>query len=204
MAESTRSSTRRYLKGEQTREQIIQAAKQLFTENGYHNTSIYDLFEKSGISKGAFYHHWKTKEDLAFTILDEMKMAYESRIYPLIETEGRARDQIERVLQTITELNADPNWHYCKLMAILSTELDPGDHGMGAAVHRMRGQWRQFWQALLRRAQEQGDLRADIATSDLSFLITSAICGVYLTGRKEDEPSERQKALSTLRKLLFT
>ena len=204
MPESTRPSTRRYLKGEQTRDQIVQAAKQLFTERGYHNTSIYDLFDKSGISKGAFYHHWKTKEDLAFTILEEIKKAYEARIYSILENEARARDQIERVLQTISELNADPNWHYCKLMAILSTELDANDEGLGAAVHALREQWRKFWQKLLSRAQQQGDLRADIPAAQMSFLVTSTLCGVYLVGRKEDGQGERNQALGTLRKLLFT
>lgn len=203
MSDSTRSS-RRYLKGEQTRDQIIQAARKLFTLRGYHNTSIYDLFELSGISKGAFYHHWKTKEDLAFTILEETKAAYDARLFSLLETEGRARDQIERVLQTIVELNSDPDWHCCRLMATWTSELNPLDGGLGTAVHEIRGRWQRFWEQLLKRAQEQGDLRADLPARDLSFLVTSSICGVYLTGKQDLEPASRSNAVETLRKLMFS
>ncbi|MCW8130325.1 MAG: TetR/AcrR family transcriptional regulator [Planctomycetota bacterium] len=203
MSDSTRSS-RRYLKGEQTREQIVQAARKLFTQRGYHNTSIYDLFELSGISKGAFYHHWKTKEDLAFTILEEMRKAYETRIFAVIETEGRARDQIERMLQTIVELNADPEWHYCKLLATWSSELGPNDGQLGAAIHEIRARWQTFWETLLRRAQDQNDLRSDLPARQLSFLVISAICGVYLTGKQDGVCQEGPNAMETLRKLLFT
>lgn len=203
MSDSNRSS-RRYLKGEQTREQIVQAARKLFTQRGYHNTSIYDLFELSGISKGAFYHHWKTKEDLAFTIMEEMRKAYDQHIFSAIEAEGRARDQIEHMLQKIVELNGDPEWHYCKLMATWSSELSPTDGSLGASIHEMRARWQAFWETLLRRAQEQGDLRADLPAKQLSFLVISAICGVYLTGKQELSCPSGPNALETLRKLLFT
>ncbi len=57
--------TRLTSRGEQTRDQIMQAARKLFTQRGYHYTSIYDLFDQAETTKGAFFHHWKTKEDLA-------------------------------------------------------------------------------------------------------------------------------------------
>lgn len=203
MSDSHRSS-RRYLKGEQTREQIIHAARKLFTQRGYHNTSIYDLFELSGISKGAFYHHWKTKEDLAFTILEEMRKAYDTRMFGIIETEGRARDQIEKVLQTIVELNSDPDWLYCRLMATWTSELDGNDGGLGSAIHEMRARWQTFWETLLKRAQDQGDLRADLPARELSFLVISSLYGIFLTGKQEPANASRVQALETLRKVLFT
>ncbi len=204
MIPQTRPSTRRYLKGEQTREQILQTARKLFMQRGYHNTSIYDLFERAGITKGAFYHHWKTKEDLALTILEDMKRSYETKIFGVLETEGNARAQIERTLDTIVELNADPNWHYCRLMATWTAELDPQEEELGRAVHEIRARWRGFWHQLLARAQAQGDLRADISPLELSFLMESTICGVNLTGKQERTVGENSHALHTFRKLLFT
>ena len=53
--------TRMTSRGEQTRDQIMQAARQLFTRRGYHYTSVYDLFDHAETTKGAFFHHWKTK-----------------------------------------------------------------------------------------------------------------------------------------------
>ena len=163
MSADQRPSTRRYIKGELTREQVLQAAKKLFMVRGYYNTSIYDLFEKAEITKGAFYHHWKTKEDLALTILDEMKNAYQKHLFPTLSADGRARDQLERALRTIRDLNSNPDWVYCRLLATWSAELGTGDDPLGKGVQELRQKMLGFWEQLLHRAQEQGDLRKDIS-----------------------------------------
>ncbi|MGG1656202.1 UNVERIFIED_ORG: TetR family transcriptional regulator [Anoxybacillus amylolyticus] len=54
---------------DERRVQFIEAAMKLFAEKGYHETSIQDLVEAWGISKGAFYHHFASKEDLLLAVL---------------------------------------------------------------------------------------------------------------------------------------
>ena len=202
MSADQRPSTRRYIKGELTREQVLQAAKKLFMVRGYYNTSIYDLFEKAEITKGAFYHHWKTKEDLALTILDEMKNAYQKHLFPTLSADGRARDQLERALRTIRDLNSNPDWVYCRLLATWSAELGTGDDPLGKGVQELRQKMLGFWEQLLHRAQEQGDLRKDIAPKELSFLMMSTILGVYISDRNGDCGASHT-ALETVRKILF-
>ncbi|WP_199426873.1 TetR/AcrR family transcriptional regulator [Thermaerobacillus caldiproteolyticus] len=51
------------------RTQFIETAMKLFAEKGYHSTSIQDIVEAWGISKGAFYHHFSSKEDLMLSIV---------------------------------------------------------------------------------------------------------------------------------------
>ena len=48
---------------EQTKEMILETSKNLFLKNGYDNTSIQDILDNlKGLSKGAIYHHFKSKE----------------------------------------------------------------------------------------------------------------------------------------------
>ncbi|MGQ9845429.1 MAG: TetR/AcrR family transcriptional regulator [Caldisericia bacterium] len=54
------------IKGNKTKKKIIEEAEILFTENGYDATSVKDICEKVGISKGAFFYHFPTKEFLFF------------------------------------------------------------------------------------------------------------------------------------------
>ena len=203
MTAGSRPSTRRYLKGEQTREQILQAAKELFMRKGYHNTSIYDLFEKAAITKGAFYHHWRTKEELALTILEEMRSAYETRIFTLVHSNGRARDTIEQALRTIRGLNSRPDWVYCRLLATWSAELSRDDGQLAKGVREMRQRWRDFWERILARAQEEGDLRRDISAKELSLLMSGTLMGVYIGGTG-DGSMNACDVLETMRKILFT
>ena len=51
-------------KGEESKRKIIDAAEKLFSENGYANTSVQDVLDELGISKGGFYHYFETKMDL--------------------------------------------------------------------------------------------------------------------------------------------
>jgi AcrR family transcriptional regulator len=49
---------------EETREKIIEAACELFSKYGYHNTQVMDIVKAVGMSAGTFYNHFKDKRDL--------------------------------------------------------------------------------------------------------------------------------------------
>jgi AcrR family transcriptional regulator len=57
------------LKGNQTKNKIIESATELFKRKGYGSTSIEDLRVETGISKGLMYYHFKNKEDLFIACL---------------------------------------------------------------------------------------------------------------------------------------
>ena len=48
------------------KEKIIEAAWALFMEQGYEQTTLQEILDRAGTSKGAFYHHFRAKEDLLF------------------------------------------------------------------------------------------------------------------------------------------
>ena len=56
-----------------TEERILQAAERLFLEKGYDNTTIQDIVDALGdLTKGAVYHHFKSKEDIMEAVGDRM------------------------------------------------------------------------------------------------------------------------------------
>ncbi len=58
---------------EQTVNLILDVAFQLFMEKGYEHTSIQDIIDQlGGLSKGAIYHHFKSKEDILVAVTDRM------------------------------------------------------------------------------------------------------------------------------------
>jgi AcrR family transcriptional regulator len=63
----------RRARGDQTRRDVIAAARQLFVDPGYHKTSVGDIVAKSGTgTRGAFYHHFKDKADLFRLVFEEV------------------------------------------------------------------------------------------------------------------------------------
>ncbi|GMV33536.1 MAG: hypothetical protein DCC59_16340 [Chloroflexi bacterium] len=57
-------------RSEETRSKIISSAIRLFSGRGFNAASVDDICAEAGISKGAFYHHFKSKQDLFLSLLD--------------------------------------------------------------------------------------------------------------------------------------
>ena len=58
---------------EETRNRIIETAGRLFIEKGYEHTSIQDIIDHlGGLSKGAIYHHFKSKEEIMYAVAEEL------------------------------------------------------------------------------------------------------------------------------------
>lgn len=58
---------------EETVEKILTASRKLFLEKGYDNTTIQDIVDElGGLTKGAIYHHFKSKEDIMNALCDKM------------------------------------------------------------------------------------------------------------------------------------
>jgi TetR/AcrR family transcriptional repressor of nem operon len=53
-----------------TREKILQEATRLFTLKGYHDTKLDEVVRAVGLTSGAFFHHFRSKEDLAFAAME--------------------------------------------------------------------------------------------------------------------------------------
>jgi len=58
-------------KGVQTKQNIINKSLQLFSVKGYYNTSINDILEATGLTKGGLYGHFKSKEEIWYAVYDE-------------------------------------------------------------------------------------------------------------------------------------
>lgn len=71
--ESTNVKDKRIVRGESTRNELIQAAKSLFGEQGYAETSTDEIVLRAGVTKGALYHHFAGKEELFRAVYEEVE-----------------------------------------------------------------------------------------------------------------------------------
>ncbi len=56
---------------ERTRQLLVDSALELFGKQGFSGTSMQEIVERAGVTKGAFYHHFASKEDILQVIHDE-------------------------------------------------------------------------------------------------------------------------------------
>jgi len=67
-------------RSEETQTKILESAIKLFSSNGFNKASVDDICAEAGISKGAFYHHFKSKQELFLALLDGWLQAVDNAI----------------------------------------------------------------------------------------------------------------------------
>ncbi len=55
-----------------TKLRILKVARTLYSTHGFEGTTLDDIITASGVTKGAFYHYFKSKESLCIAVLDEV------------------------------------------------------------------------------------------------------------------------------------
>ena len=73
-----------------TRRSLLDAARSMFAENGYHGTAAEEIVRRAGMTRGALYHHFEDKKDLFRAVVDEM----EGEIDEEIEEAERAQPNL--------------------------------------------------------------------------------------------------------------
>lgn len=83
-------------KGQKTRDKVIATAAQLFHRQGYHNTGLRQILTESGVTKGAFYFHFKDKKSLALDAIDFFQQFFMTHLaVDMFNQEMSARARLE-------------------------------------------------------------------------------------------------------------
>jgi AcrR family transcriptional regulator len=88
----------------QTREDLIDAAEELFTANGFHATSLDAVAVAAGYTKGAVYSNFSSKEDLFFAIYERRVERHEAHVAELFAEPPDAGAAILRVIAAVGDL----------------------------------------------------------------------------------------------------
>ncbi len=112
----------------ETREEIITAADQLFYERGFEHTSFADIAEVVNISRGNFYYHFKTKDEILDAVITR-RLADRQLMLDLWESGAMSpRDRIVSFIRILV-VNKDKIKKYGCPIGTLFTELTKLNHG---------------------------------------------------------------------------
>jgi len=84
--------------------QIKEAALMLFSEKGFHNTTITQIAEAADLGKGTIYWYWKSKEDLAFSLVSDMLQDFLSLIEEARDGEGTVIERFVGMVSKVADL----------------------------------------------------------------------------------------------------
>lgn len=80
--------TRKNMKPEERRTQLLDCAQKLFFEVGFENTTVQDIMDAAKVSKGGFYHHYKSKDELLLAVIQRLVGFSVSVLGPIVENKS--------------------------------------------------------------------------------------------------------------------
>ena len=145
-----------------TRGKIIDAAWKLFYRQGYDDTTVEEIIEESGTSRGSFYHYFPGKDDLLSTLADVFDQKYEA----LMEAMDPEMDRFDQLMYLNRELfammeNSTPLDLVARLYS--SQLITRGDKSL---MDHNRTYYRLLRQIVL-QGQERGELRGDVTVNEM-------------------------------------
>ena len=156
------------------REQILAGARRCFAEHGYEGATVVRLEQAIGLSRGAIFNYFGSKEDLFAELVAE-----DSERMSLLW----ASDGLEAVVREVIEL--DPEWLgvYLELIRRVRT-----DAGFKRRIEKRQEQVVPVNRALALAAQRSGEFRDDIDATDLGRFVNLVLNGLALQRASGDEP----------------
>lgn len=164
---------------ERRRRQILDAARTCFIRKGFHRTSMQDVFAESGLSAGAVYRYFKSKNEIIYAIATDKvdgavgvleEILKEDPLPPLEKIVERFAGYAQSVLEGDGSLRVAP---YVWAEAL----HDPGYH---AFVAQLLSGMRSWWTVLATRLRDEGRLPADTDAAAMSATIVCLLPGFVL------------------------
>ncbi|MFN3977984.1 TetR/AcrR family transcriptional regulator [Sulfurihydrogenibium azorense] len=89
----------------ETREKLLQSAKELFSKKGYYETKVSDIVEKSGVAQGTFYIYFKSKEEIFLELVKSLHQDLMKNLEKYIKIEKDCQSLIKDfVKEFLTEV----------------------------------------------------------------------------------------------------
>ncbi|MBR4684493.1 MAG: TetR/AcrR family transcriptional regulator [Spirochaetia bacterium] len=148
--------------GATTKARLAESAWKLFYEKGYDNTTIEDIVDDSGTSKGSFYHYFKGKDDL----LGTLSMLFDAKYEELKNVMDPASDAVEKLIFLNHQLfiMIDNSISLDLLSRLFSSQLTT--RGEKSLLDRNRTYFKLLWK-IIKDGQEQGQLRTDLSVNEI-------------------------------------
>jgi AcrR family transcriptional regulator len=188
-------------KGAATRAFLLQVAAEVFAERGYTETTIAELIARSGLTKGAFYFHFSSKEQLALAVIEEKQRQWIESVMAAAGVESRALDQLRAVAVALVRVHRDdPSAFSVSRLTRDLARVPP----VSELVRDHTRTWVGLVAGLIREAQADGDLPAGVDADDLAAVLVAATDGLKDLGALIDSPGRARRAYERRMNTLIT
>jgi AcrR family transcriptional regulator len=175
-------------RSEETRTRIMESSVKLFSERGFNAASVDDICAEAGISKGAFYHHFESKQGLFLALLDGWLKAIDNAIEA--SKDMTAPETFLQMTEAFPYVFETAGNHLPMFMEFwLQASRDKKIWQASIAPYR---RYHKYFTSLIKKGVDEGSF-ADVEPRIASRLIISTAMGLLLQSLLDPEGAKWEK-----------
>ena len=184
---------------EKTRKRLLQAAFEEMHARGFQGMRVDEVLRKSKLQKGAFYHHFSSKLELGYAVLEEEISPLLDKIWlePLKNIQNPV-EEFPRLLKNLADrVPKSFKEHGCPLNNI-AQEMAYQDKGFQERVSKQFNHWIDAYTQLFEQAQVKNQLRSDVEAAEVARFFVATLEGCISLSKAEQSAVQWQACRSQL------
>jgi len=182
---------------QRTRERLLHAAFQEIYRSGFRGTDLETILDTAGVTKGALYHHFDSKEALGYALVDEVILGVirEKWFRPLQNSEN----PIDALIDVVQSTSLLPEHIRCGCpLNNLAQEMSPLDEGFRKRLAKIFRQWHDEVATALREGQRRGVVRSDVDPDDAAIFLMAANEGIWSLAKNSQDVRVLQSGIRSM------
>jgi len=172
---------------ERTRDRLLQAASREVYRSGFQSASLDAILAATGVTKGALYYHFDSKEALGYAVVEEVinPDVRATWVRPL----QNGKDPIDALIGIVQGISIQPEdvRGGCALNN-LAQEMSPLDAGFRKRLAIVFDAWREAVASVLRDGQTHGSVRRDVKPADAAGILIAMVEGYGSLAKNAQDP----------------
>jgi TetR/AcrR family transcriptional repressor of nem operon len=197
VCKSLKRGATRLRDSERTRERLLQAAAREIYRSGFQSASLDTILAVAGVTKGALYHHFDSKEALGHAVVEEIIApdVHGKWVRPL----QSGKDPVDTLIGAVQSIPVRPGdvRGGCQLNN-LAQEMSPLDAGFRKRLARIFDAWREAVASILREGQANGRVRRDVEPADAAALLIAMVEGYASLAKNAQDPKVMKAGIRTI------
>lgn len=198
-------------RGQDTRNRILDTTQTLVLEKGFSATSIDDILKAADVTKGAFFHHFRSKADLARTLVQR----FAENDFAMLDEWSRRADTLAddpyQALLIFIKLFEDwfdtlPEPFAGCLFAVYVYESRVFDSAVNDFVSESLRRWQTYYERKLAEVVAARPPKIEVTAAELAEVMISQLEGAFILARSHGEPeiiTRQSRLFRSYLKLLF-
>jgi TetR/AcrR family transcriptional repressor of nem operon len=182
------------------KEKIIHESLKLFSLKGFTSTSIQDILAAANTSKGGFYNHFSSKEDLFYQVLDEARKIWRNRNLSGLKQAESSLEKVTLLLRNYKDLylkDAD-NFPGGCVFIILSVELSDQIPHLSKEIEKGFIGLKNLYKRFLDEGKESGELNENVDTGAITEMIFNSMLGASVIYNANKSKAGLDKSVDSL------